>query len=156
MFSSWYNSLSWHVVMISKQNLICLNNLFYKMSPLHFLSLHSSLLPLTLSAFLLQTPPLPPCWMNDSASVSLSVSVIDQTPAAAVTSWKDKPCSEKQYFYWSSPWPTGLDSSREWKSRSSHLLSWEPERSWCGGWVDIKACIDDLIDGKSLAETISV
>lgn len=73
---------------------------FFTFVPAHFSPSH----PL---CFLLQTPlhsPLPAsCWMNDSVSVSLSVSVIDQTPAAAVTSWKDKPSSEQQYSYWSSP-----------------------------------------------------
>lgn len=99
---------------------------FYTFLPAHF---SPSLLPAPPS----RSSPSASRWMNDSVSVSLSVSVIDQTPAAAVTSWKDKPSWEQQYFYWSSPWPTGLDSRREWKSRGSHLLSWEPGRSWCGG-----------------------
>lgn len=101
------------------------------------------------------SPLLASCWMNDSLSVSLSVSVIDQTPAAAATSWKDKPSWKQQYLYWSSLWPTGRGSSGEWKSRSSHLLSWEPWSLWfvcvclcvC---VHMRACIDNLIDGKPL------
>lgn len=36
--------------------------------------------------------------MNDSGSVS----VIDQTHKAMLTSWKDKPSAAQQYFYWSS------------------------------------------------------
>lgn len=75
------------------------------------------------------SPLLASSWMNDS--VSLSVSVIDRTPAAAVTSWKDRPSWEQQYSYWSSLWPTGHASTGEWKSRSSHLLSWEPTGFWC-------------------------
>ena len=51
------------------------------------LSFHSSRWLLSLSA---SCSPPPPEWMNDSASVSLCDSGIDQTPAAAVTSWKDK------------------------------------------------------------------